>query len=102
MSDAPFKNPGWAGNTGEFDLDEAAVRGTSFVGERATDGGHPSIAPSMPYMLTKKNPEAPLFEGEYKERFEKIRSRYPNAQAARDQHEQNQQRQYAPEDGATK
>ena len=25
MSDAPFKNPGWAGNTGEFDLTEEQV-----------------------------------------------------------------------------
>ena len=33
MSDVPFKNPGWAGNTGEFDLTEDQVRGDEFVGE---------------------------------------------------------------------
>lgn len=82
MSDAPFNNPGWAGNTGEFDLTEADVRGTEFVGLRPLEGGHPSAAPSYPYMLADKAPDAPLFEGPYKERLEKIRSRYPNARAA--------------------
>ena len=82
MSDAPFKNPGWAGNTGEFDLTEADVRGTEFVGLRPLEGGHPSGAPSYPYMLADKAPDAPLFEGPYAERLEKIRSRYPNARAA--------------------
>ena len=47
MSDIPFKNPGWAGNTGEFDLDEATVRGDEFVGERHVAGDHPSqVAPT--------------------------------------------------------
>jgi len=82
LSDAPFKNPGWAGNTGEFDLTEADVRGTEFVGLRPLEGGHPSGAPSYPYMLADKAPDAPLFEGPYAERLEKIRSRYPNARAA--------------------
>ena len=82
MSDVPFKNPGFAGNVGEFDLTEADVRGTSFVGDRPKDGGHASVSSSYPYMLTKKDPEAPLFEGPYQERFEKIRGRYPTAQAA--------------------
>ncbi len=81
MSDAPFKNPGWAGNTGEFDLTEADVRGTEFVGHRPPEGGHPAAAPSYPYMLADKAPDAPLFEGPYKERLEKIRGRYPNARA---------------------
>ena len=40
MSDIPFKNPGWAGNTGEFDLTEEQVRGDDFVGDRPTGGGH--------------------------------------------------------------
>ena len=82
MSDARFHNPGWAGNTGEFDLTEADVRGSEFAGDPPLDGGHPSVAPSLPYMLVKKDPGAPLFEGPYLERFEKIRSRYPTARAA--------------------
>ena len=82
MSDARFHNPGWVGNTGEFDLTEADVRGSDYAGDPPPDGGHPSVAPSLPYMLVKKNPDAPLFEGPYLERFEKIRSRYPTARAA--------------------
>lgn len=82
MSDAPFRNPGWAGNTGEFDLSEAEVRGDPYVGERPLDGGHPAAAPSLPYMLMKKRPSAPLFEGPYKERLDKIKERYPTARAA--------------------
>jgi NADH-quinone oxidoreductase E subunit len=82
MSDVPFKNPGWAGNTGEFDLTEDQVRGDDFVGERPLDGGHPSGASTFPYMLADKEPEAPLFEGGYRERFDKILTRYPNKQAA--------------------
>lgn len=82
MSDPPFKNPGWAGNTGDFDLTEDQVRGDDFVGERPKDGGHPSGAGTLPYMLADKEPEAPLFAGEYQERFEKILTRYPTKQAA--------------------
>jgi NADH-quinone oxidoreductase E subunit len=82
MSDVPFKNPGWAGNTGEFDLSEEQVRGDDFVGDRPKAGGHASGASSYPFMMADKEPEAPLFEGEYKERFEKILTRYPNKQAA--------------------
>ena len=82
MSEIPFKNPGWAGNTGEFDLTEEQVRGDDFVGERPLDGGHPSGAGTLPYMLAEKNPEQALFEGEYQERFEKILTRYPTKQAA--------------------
>lgn len=82
MSDVPFKNPGWAGNTGEFELSEDEVRGRDFVGERPKHAGHPSGAPTMPYMLPEKNPDAKLFEGEYQERFEKILSRYPTKRAA--------------------
>ena len=80
--DAPFRNPGWAGNTGEFDLTEAQVRGDDFVGERPLAGGHPVEAPSYPYMLPEKHPDAPLFEGPYRERFEKILTRYPDKRAA--------------------
>lgn len=82
MSEIPFKNPGWAGNTGEFDLTEDQVRGDEFVGVRPTAGGHPSGSATYPYMLADKKPDAPLFEGEYRERFEKILTRYPTKQAA--------------------
>jgi NADH-quinone oxidoreductase E subunit len=82
MSDVPFKNPGWAGNTGEFDLTEEQVRGDDFVGSRPLEGGHAAGAASYPYMLAEKEPEAPLFEGPYKARFDKILSRYPNTRAA--------------------
>jgi NADH-quinone oxidoreductase E subunit len=33
-------------------------------------------------MLAEKNPDTPLFEGEYQERLEKILTRYPTKQAA--------------------
>lgn len=81
-SDAPFRNPGWAGNTGEFDLGEAEVRGDSYVGLRPLEGGHAAAAASYPYMKVEKHPEAPLFEGPYQVRFDKIRTRYPTARAA--------------------
>ena len=80
--DAPFRNPGWAGNTGEFELDEAEVRGDSYVGLRPLDGAHPSTAASYPYMKVEKNPEAPLFQGPYQARFDKLKTRYPDARAA--------------------
>ena len=80
--DVPFNNPGWAGNTGEFQLTEAQVRGDDFVGERPLAGGHPAGSPTYPYMLPDKRPDAPLFEGPYQERFDKIVSRYPDKRAA--------------------
>jgi NADH-quinone oxidoreductase E subunit len=79
---AVFRNPGFAGNTGEFDLTEDQVRGDDFVGTRPLEGGHPAGTPSYPYMLADKKPDAPLFEGPYKERFEKILTRYPTKLAA--------------------
>jgi NADH-quinone oxidoreductase E subunit len=82
VTDAPFKNPGWAGNTGEFDLTEEQVRGIDFVGVRPRDGGHASGAGTLPYMLAEKHPETPLFEGEYKARLDKILTRYPTKRAA--------------------
>jgi NADH dehydrogenase (ubiquinone) flavoprotein 2 len=82
MSDVPFKNPGWAGNTGEFDLTEEQVRGADFVGDRPLAGGHAAGAGSYPYMLAEKHPEAPLFEGDYQARFEKILTQYPERRAA--------------------
>jgi len=80
--ETPFRNPGWAGNTGEFDLTEAEVRGEAFFGDRPLDGGHASGAPAFPYMLPDKAPDAPLLEGPYRERYEKILTRYPDRQAA--------------------
>jgi NADH-quinone oxidoreductase E subunit len=82
MSEIPFRNPGWAGNTGDFDLTEDQVRGDDFVGSRPRAGGHPSGAATYPYMLVDRDPEAPLFEGDFKERFEKILTRYPTRRAA--------------------
>ncbi|TVP49464.1 MAG: NAD(P)H-dependent oxidoreductase subunit E [Gemmatimonadales bacterium] len=78
----PFRNPGWAGNTGAFDLSEEQVRGDDYVGVRPADGGHASGAATYPYMKVEKSPEAPLFEGPYRERFDKILSRYPESRAA--------------------
>ncbi|MEX0907583.1 MAG: NAD(P)H-dependent oxidoreductase subunit E [Gemmatimonadota bacterium] len=76
-------NPGFAGETGDFrDLDEAAIRGTAQTAGRPLEGGHPGGAGAYPYQLLEKNPDAPLFEGPYRERLEKIRSRYPDAQGA--------------------
>lgn len=78
----PFRNPGWAGNTGEFELTEEQVRGTEYARPRPPEGGHPAVAATHPYMLEERDPGAPLFEGPYRERFEKILSRYPEKQAA--------------------
>jgi NADH-quinone oxidoreductase E subunit len=82
MSEIPFKNPGFAGNTGEFELTEEQVRGEDFVGTRPLEGGHASAVPSYAYMLPEKDPDAPLFEGPYQERFEKLLTRYPDKRAA--------------------
>ncbi len=78
----PFRNPGWAGNTGTFELTEEQVRGDDYVGTRPADGGHPGGSPTYPYMRVEKDPEAPIFEGPYRERLEKILSRYPEPRAA--------------------
>lgn len=76
-------NPGFAGETGEFgDLTEADVRGTDYVGARPLDGGVGGGASSYPYQLATRHPDAPLFEGAYNERLEKIRSRYPTSRGA--------------------
>ncbi len=79
---APFRNPGWAGNTGEFELTESQVRGDDYFGSRPLDGGHASGAPAYPFMLADKNPDAPLFEGPYRLRYEKILARYPDVRGA--------------------
>jgi len=75
-------NPGFAGITGDFDLTEADVRGTDYVGVRPLDGGHPSVAGTMPYQVATRDPNQPLFGGAYGERLEKVLSRYEDRQAA--------------------
>lgn len=76
-------NDGWAGERGEFaHLSEADVRGTNYVGTRPPEGRAAGGACSYPYQLAEKHPDAPLFEGPYRERLDKIRSRYPDAQGA--------------------
>jgi NADH-quinone oxidoreductase E subunit len=75
-------NPGFAGIVGDFDLTEAQIRGTDYVGIRPLHGGHPSVAGTLPYQIAERNPEAPLFDGPYADRLEKILSRYPDRQAA--------------------
>jgi NADH:ubiquinone oxidoreductase subunit E len=82
MSEVPFKNPGWAGNVGEYDLTEEQVRGIDFVGIRPLEGGHAAASATYPFMLERKDPEAPLFEGPYEARFKKILTRFPTKQAA--------------------
>jgi len=76
------RNPGFAGVTGDFDLTEAEVRGSDYVGQRPKDGGHASVAGTLPYQVADRDPGAPLFDGPYAERFEKILSRYEDRQAA--------------------
>ena len=78
----PFSNPGFAGNTGDFDLTEEQVRGVDFVGDQPLEGGHAATAASYPYMLADKNPDGRLFDEPYLERFLKRRSRLPDARAA--------------------
>ncbi|HEU4648506.1 MAG TPA: NAD(P)H-dependent oxidoreductase subunit E [Gemmatimonadales bacterium] len=76
-------NPGWAGERGEFaHLSEADIRGDSYVGRRPLDGGVGGAVCSMPYELAAKDPDAPLFEGPYAERVQKIIARYPDKQGA--------------------
>lgn len=76
-------NPGWAGERGEFPhLTEAEIRGDSYVGRRALDGGVGGAVSSMPYLLSHRDPGAPLFEGPYAERLQKILERYPDRMGA--------------------
>jgi NADH-quinone oxidoreductase E subunit len=77
------KNPGFAGITGDFDLTEAQVRGSDYVGVRPLDGGHASVAGTLPYQVATRGPdEGPTFVGPYEERLEKVLSRYEDRQAA--------------------
>lgn len=76
-------NPGFAGEVGEFaHLTEADVRGTTYVGPRPPEGTSPGASCSYPYQVLGADPEAPLFEGAYRERLDKILSRYPDRQGA--------------------
>jgi NADH-quinone oxidoreductase E subunit len=75
-------NPGFAGITGDFELTEAEIRGSDYVGRRPLDGGHASVAGTLPYQVAERGPDGPLFEGEYAERLAKVLSRYPDRQAA--------------------
>lgn len=73
----------WAGERGDFaHLSEAEVRGSTYVGVRPPDGGEPGAACSYPYMREERDATAPLFEGAYQERFDKIVSRYPDTRGA--------------------
>ncbi|MGH7477087.1 MAG: NADH-quinone oxidoreductase subunit NuoE, partial [Longimicrobiales bacterium] len=76
-------NPGFAGETGDFaHLSEANVRGTDYFGARPLDGGPGGGVNAYPYQLARRRPDAPLFEGVYQTRLEKILARYPDRQAA--------------------
>ncbi len=78
-----LQNPGFAGDTGEFaSLTAEEVRGSAYVGERPADGGHPSVAGTIPFQVPATKPEGPLFEGPYEERLRKVLGRYPDRQAA--------------------
>jgi NADH:ubiquinone oxidoreductase subunit E len=76
------RNPGFAGITGDFDLTEADIRGSAYVGIRPKDGGHAAVAGTLPYQVAERDPQAPIFQGPYAERLEKILSRYEDRQAA--------------------
>lgn len=47
-----------------------------------SDALHAAIAGAQPSQRAEKDPDAPLFEGAYRERFEKILTRYPDKRAA--------------------
>ena len=76
-------NPGFAGELGEYGkLTEADVRGSDFVGRRPLEGGVGGGVCSYAYQLAERNPDAPLFEGPYRVRMQKIIARYPDKQGA--------------------
>jgi NADH-quinone oxidoreductase E subunit len=77
-----MKNPGWAGETGEFDLSEAEVRGVEYVGQQPAEGWAKGGVGAVPYQRAERDPSAPLFEGPYRARLETILGRYPNRRAA--------------------
>jgi NADH-quinone oxidoreductase E subunit len=77
-----MKNPGWAGETGEFDLSEAEVRGVDYVGSQPKEGWDAGGVNASPFQRAERDPDAALFEGPYRARLEKILGRYPNKRAA--------------------
>ena len=77
-----MKNPGWAGETGEFDLTEGEVRGTGYVERQPPDGWKEGGVNAYPYIRAERDPDAPLFQGPHRERLDTILSRYPNKRAA--------------------
>jgi len=82
MADKSNKNPGYAGITGDFELSEAEIRGSDYVGQRSRDGGHASVAGTLPFQVSERDDETSLFTGEHADRLEKILSRYPDRQGA--------------------
>ena len=76
------KNPGWAGDTGEFDLTESQVRGAGYVGTQPPEGWEHGGVNAYPYQRAERDPDAPLFEGPHAERLKRILARYPNKRAA--------------------
>jgi NADH:ubiquinone oxidoreductase subunit E len=71
-------NPGFAGETGDFQLSEADVRGSAFVANRPVEGGDNGGVNAYPYQLLQKNPDAELFAGPYRARMDRIKARYPD------------------------
>lgn len=47
-----------------------------------TSEWHPAVAGAEPSQRAERDPDAPLFEGVYRDRYEKILTRYPNKRAA--------------------
>ncbi|MGH7459095.1 MAG: NAD(P)H-dependent oxidoreductase subunit E [Longimicrobiaceae bacterium] len=82
MSGVAINNPGFAGNTGDFELSEPEVRGSGYAGVRAADGGHASVAGTIPFQVAAKDPHAAIFTGAYAARVEKVLSRYPDKRGA--------------------
>lgn len=77
-----MRNPGWAGETGEFELSEREVRGVDYVGKQPAGGWDHGGVGAVPYQRADRDPDAVLFEGPYLERMEKILARYPDRRAA--------------------
>jgi NADH-quinone oxidoreductase E subunit len=76
------KGPGWAGETGEFELTESEVRGVGYVGPQPKEGWENGGVNAVPYQRAERDPDAKLFEGPYAKRLERILARYPNKRAA--------------------
>ena len=75
-------NPGFAGETGDFQLSEEDVRGSTYFAGRPTEGHDAGGVCAYPYQLLHKQPDAPLFTGPYRTRLDRIRARYPDALGA--------------------